>query len=235
MQELLPLRSYAGIHCKAKKLGLKTKSNFRRREIRKWSQSEIKRLKSLYPYKEKEELIREFNRTWVSIHHKASRLGLSRPYKFVASKLTRGEATDFEIGFITGLLEGEGSITFSGGKNSTPHPMVRISNMNRRLLEKAQKIIGGKIYAEELFPNVYNYDLNIGSLRNVYETLKKLQPYLIGKKRQADLMLEFCQSRLSSVKNKPFTEMEMKIVREIKELNHWRRIQKRIRLQEVMK
>ena len=184
--------------------------------LRQWTIPEEEQLKKLYPYSSAEELTNIFGRSIDSVRHKGIRLGVRRYYSDFSSKLTRGEATEWEIGWITALFEGEGSVHFINGRKS-PRPAIYISNTNREILEKAQGIIGGDIYICS-HPEHSNrktcYYLQLRSSRAVHDTLRLLMPNLIVKKRVSDLMVGFCRLRLSSFRQAPYSQ-EQKDIRDL--------------------
>lgn len=59
----------------------------------------------------------------------------------------------------------------------------------------------------------------ITGLRRVKVLLPLIIPYLIGKRRQAELLLEFVNSRLASAHKADYTEIELQLANEIRGLN----------------
>jgi len=173
---------------------------------REWTKEEIEILKKYYPVASWDTLLRLLpNRSKSSIVQKACQLGLTRTglarckRKSFDSKLLRGEATPFEIGFIVGLIEGEGTFNLKLRKNRKhAQPRFTISNTDLRLLKYAQSIIGGRIRKQRVSKRgTICYALEIAKIDAIYKTLEKLIPYLITKKKQAKVMYEYCKLRLS--------------------------------------
>lgn len=188
--------------------------------MKKWTKEEEEQLKSLYSYTSTKELMQVFHRSAPSIFHKGIRLKVRRYYSDFSSKLTRGEATEFEIGWITGLFEGEGSVGFSCG-SKCPHPILRIANTNLDILKKAQTIIGGSIYnkPEDGINHKDCYDLCLHGSRALFNTLRMLLPNLIVKEAVTVLMLEFCESRLSNYRFAPISEKQRNLYLQVKKVN----------------
>ena len=102
--------------------------------------------------------------------------------------------SQFQRGWISALIDGEGSLSISYQKQKTScRPAVRcliaISNTDRNLLKYAQKIIGGSLYKKSLSSK--------DNRKQVYQLvlwanlIRKLLPLpLITKKRQQDILLE---------------------------------------------
>jgi hypothetical protein len=55
--------------------------------------------------------------------------------------------------------------------------------------------------------------------KDVLVFLEMLLPYLIIKRRQAELVIEFCKSRLAKPNHAPYDERELEVFAEVKRLN----------------
>lgn len=105
---------------------------------------------------------------------------------------------DFELGFIIGLIEGEGSITLSRGKSTifkqgfSLCPRFYITNTNLQLLSEAKKIISGTIFKEKSKNSKHRdkYRLTLDGLK-VRSFLVEILPYLITKKKQCELAIKY--------------------------------------------
>lgn len=103
--------------------------------------------------------------------------------------------TDYERGWLEALIDGEGSLSLTYGKQKTsPRPRIDIridiSNVCLPLLEKAKAIFGeGNISEFEPKDNirkkVYRFSVRTNAIRNILPQLD-----LIVKKRQKELLLE---------------------------------------------
>lgn len=205
-------RTIGAVEAKAYTFGLRRPSN-------EWTDEEVSILKQHYPQKGGKTLAALVNRPYHSVLDKAKKLGISREYdECTQNKIVKGDATDFEMGFIVALIDGEGSITITGRKR--PSPRVDIGNNNLPLLEKAQEIIGGRIYPCKTRGNRKKaYKLRLSKVKTLEATLTKLQPYFIVKRKQCDLLIELCGLRLSKSKYASWSEREVEIIGEIKKLN----------------
>jgi nitrogen regulatory protein PII len=144
----------------------------------------------------------------------------------------------FEIGYLAALIDGEGTLTIA--KNifhyeseyrkrgyTTYRPMLAIANTSQELLEVARDMIGaGKVYPpagkkrKASHKGTYRYILY--TYEYLLPLLIEIKDYLIVKKRQCELLIEFIESRLQKG-NKGvgvgYSEREIEIYEEVKRLN----------------
>jgi len=101
--------------------------------------------------------------------------------------------------YIAGFLDGEGSIGIHRDRQRNKYGgfryklVVTLTNTNRKVLELIQNKIGGKIYELSSNRKTTQKPRYVLQLRRkeAEETLKKLLPFLIVKKQQALLALEY--------------------------------------------
>ncbi len=105
--------------------------------------------------------------------------------------------TEFELGFIIGLIEGEGSITLGKGvcknyQGFSLHPRFFITNTNLQILNEAKRIIGGVIYTEKLKnpKHKIKYKLAIDGVK-LKNFLLEICPYLLSKKKRCGLLIKY--------------------------------------------
>jgi hypothetical protein len=142
------------------------------------------------------------------------------------SKLVTGQATEFEIGFFVGLLEGEGSI---GIRKNTKwlSPFWNITNTDRSLIERCGEIVGETCIMcsrrkHRYFKDVYYkdiYTLHCKSVRGVYAVLRRIYPFLICKRKQAELVLKFCEIRMKRQRGEYLSDEEWELRRQVRILN----------------
>lgn len=117
--------------------------------------------------------------------------------------------TDFELGYVVGLFEGEGFIALNLQKTDTnEHYGINIgfSNNSFETLEKVKSILGcGKIFKRRATGRWQpNGSLIISKQKDALSFLEKVYPYLIIKKEKAELIIEFLKLRISyDVNSKP--------------------------------
>jgi len=111
------------------------------------------------------------------------------------------QVTDIEVGWLAGLIDGEGSFDLQHGHQWTPR--ITITNTDQRIVERAVDII------HRLDVGVYVWTqtkhnprhkpikrLAIRGVKRVHAFLPKIAPALVGKKDQAEKLLEFTSERL---------------------------------------
>lgn len=140
-----------------------------------------------------------------------------------------------ELAWLAGVIESDGSIYIGLASRNYPHPqpVVTICNTNRLLLERTSNIlrcIAIEPYIRELRRQnrpeskpVYQIDVQTQS--RCKKLLEAILPYMFSKKAQADLVLEFINSRFSrgvtrgnSIRNS-YSKRELSIVRDVRMLN----------------
>jgi len=124
--------------------------------------------------------------------------------KYIPCKLAKGQATEFEVGYIVGLIEGEGSlrirrVPYPHSNKITLAPEIMMINTELEILEKAQSIIGGTLTTREKTKRKKQvYVLSIKGTRHAFQVLDKIKDrFSSSKKRKlVDLLIEFCKRRL---------------------------------------
>jgi hypothetical protein len=133
-------------------------------------------------------------------------------------------------GYIAAFLDGEGGIQIT--RSTRPnrvyslalHPMVYFTNTNRAVIRRMKTWLscGCVTRKRSALPTHRDtYALNITGTRNVLELLKTLMPYLIVKRRQARVLIAYCESRLGHYlgKDRRFNDEELRLYSELKRLN----------------
>jgi len=156
-----------------------------------WFDWEIDILVDSYESLSKEEIISHLkNRTWTSITQKAKRLGLHRMEKI---KLN---LSDIEKGYIAGLIDGEGSITFKNHGKFVGSPHIIITNTNKEVIEwLIKKIPHTKLDCRK--ETIYwkkTYHAKITHRETISALLKDLEHILIIKQQQAKIILNYLEN-----------------------------------------
>ena len=124
-------------------------------------------------------------------------------------------------GYLAGIIDGEGCLSFHKEKTGTETPFLSIVNTNENLI----------VWLKSLFPWGYKgycdnrrekprWNLELRGMKRLIPLLLAVKDYLIVKRKQAELILEFSSSRLSKPgKVRPLTERELEIISEIHKLN----------------
>lgn len=133
--------------------------------------------------------------------------------------------SEIELGYIAGILDGEGSIHICRSHGYFL-PRVGISNTYKPLIAWLKRKIGCDYI--HVFKYGYNthkrpcYYLSFENRQKITALLKTLLPYLIVKRRHAEIMLEYLslrQQNLSKGQNRVYTEQELALYFKLKKLN----------------
>lgn len=193
----------------------------------KWTSEQIEYLKEHYNNTSQEEMVRTLGRTWAAILEKGSRLKLRRA---PISSWKKGTLTltDLEIGYLAGLIDGEGSIglTYDKTRNRLT-PCLAIYNTNQKIVEHCKEILKGgiiksyQIKPSRLIPTPKKriFQIKFQSRWAILELLKLISPYLAGKKEQAELMIEYLSRKTRAGRWYKISDREIMIYNRMRELN----------------
>jgi hypothetical protein len=148
--------------------------------------------------------------------------------------------TDIELGWLTGLIDGEGCVTVTRMFLRHPQPLIQITNTDTALMEKAAYLLGelcGKkpaIHPQNM-RGKYGYRpvyyLAVRNHAGVSRILTALAPYLIAKKAQAERILEYVTARLATPRksrrgvkggqDRPYTAEELELLKTVHSMNSY--------------
>jgi len=103
-------------------------------------------------------------------------------------------------------IEWEGCISLSKAKRSRGHafqyvPVIMLCNTRKKLVDAFQQLVGyGKVYNHRMYVGSNRKDLfkwQIVNLAQTKQLCEEILPHLITKKRNAELLLEFCNIRMN--------------------------------------
>jgi hypothetical protein len=102
--------------------------------------------------------------------------------------------------YVAGFIDGEGTITFARTRtnagNPTLKPRLLIGQKKPNVLYMIQEKIGtGHMLQNKTGLYVYQLD----SLCNMPQVMELLIPYLIIKKRQAEIVVDYCKCKTASL------------------------------------
>jgi hypothetical protein len=190
-----------------------------------WSTEEIDILKKFYSSGDKELLKKLLpSRTWSSIEHKARREQTSRSsvrtrlWKQMIPTLEHDDAV-----YLAGLIDGEGMITINFyGTRPRPRmrPLISIANTDKDLITWVRTRLGGvtlKYRGEKARYDLYT--VQIARLLDVKSLLEQILPFLKAKKKQAELVLKWCEKRLQGTWRDYDPEL-FEIAKEVRSFHH---------------
>lgn len=203
-------RSWFAIQDRANNLGIK-----RPYCDRNWSKDEIEKLGELYPCAPKD-IIKDAlpNRNWGNMTCKASSLGIERPMLNTSLKLVADiTLSNTEASYIAGIVDGEGSIGIMHKIHSHTlaeySPFITISNKDIELITWLKDKLPGQAYWHSSCCNFM-----VTRLTNVELILRLIMPFLIVKRKRADVVLRFCQQRITYGKLRSYSKEELALVAE---------------------
>ena len=153
------------------------------------------------------------NRTHQAIIQRAKVLRLTwKPKKIV----NLDSLTEFEKGWLTGIIEGEGTLTINNKRN--PRPLLQIANTDLSLIRKASSLLGvGFIVKDARENRNTSYYVIVNAVWSVNSILRQLQPCFVSQRKQelCKLLLRFCEVRLNYFKKKRIPAEAREKIRDI--------------------
>lgn len=121
------------------------------------------------------------------------------------------QVTDFELGWLAGVLDGEGHISMrcSNFKKEIHYSVgFGFTNTSEELLKKVEMIcskLGANLHWQKkprINQRQQGWDLTTRKIINCKRVLTPLLPLLTSKKEKAELVLSFCERRLNFSKQR---------------------------------
>jgi hypothetical protein len=140
----------------------------------------------------------------------------------------------FWLGWLTGFIDGEGTIGIrylgkrSGGENDgrfhQMSPSLQITSTDLLAIEKAHEIlgswgVGSFIYHRNRLNKTPSHVLWCSGYKRLYAALSLVTSFLVIKKQQAQLVRELVERRKDIARNTPYSERDIEISRQVRELN----------------
>ena len=132
-------------------------------------------------------------------------------------------------GYIAAFLDGEGGIQITRSYRKDReytlalHPAVYFTNTNEAVIRTIREWLGGGSITRRTEKGNHNdtFVLTISGVRSILQLLESIRPELIVKAKRADVMMEFCRSRLSHNRGKGrmFTRSELRLYSALRRLN----------------
>jgi hypothetical protein len=200
---------------------------------KKWSHEEINFLVTRFSIMTDEELAKALGRSLYSIRNKARRLNLKKSWHHVPPLYNKCniKLNEVQKAQLAMMIDTDGTLTIAqtrdegylSGLRLVPH-MIFV-NSNKALVEHFNKLVGNK-------PNQFSirktkthwkkvYISNLGSMSRLHAILNQIQEYLIGKRKQARLIIELIEieDKLFRENKHPYTERQLQIRNEVVLLN----------------
>lgn len=206
-------RSEDSVKCMARILGIAREGH------KEWSVEDEEYLRQHYANDGLNALVKRLGRSKLAIKTRAAKLGLEKTAEGIYNSIAEtGEygcpgvkmLTEFELGYIAGLFDGEGCVSASIVRDRYTSLQLCIANTFKPLIEWIHDKLGGIIVedANRLRPCYWWY---LKNGRSVIEFLEVITPRLMVKKAQATIAMTW----------RPRMDLEstLRLVREIQALN----------------
>lgn len=125
---------------------------------------------------------------------------------------------DVEIAWIAGLFEGEGSFCFHKGRARS----IQISSTDRDVLEKVERVLGGKVYEigrrlnKEHWKDAYIWRL---PLKNSIDFINDIKAYLGDRrtKRSEEFIKSLQEAQTKKIERNERTKTIRKLIHELRQ------------------
>lgn len=211
-------RTEVAVYRKALRLGLtwSVKHNPRR-----WTEEQIQTLKTEYADHTARELASKVGHSVHATEQKIRRCGLKKQ-NFMP--VPTPSLTDFDLGYLSGLVDGEGCIGVSCKKGLRYTSVLQIGNNDEGALEWCRECLqmGTTYPVKRKGKHKQGYTFEVYRLNELVTLLEFIAPHLKIKQRQAMLVLEFVKSRLAKLRENcraSYSEREKHIYQELLLLN----------------
>lgn len=131
--------------------------------------------------------------------------------------------SDFNAGWLAGIIDGEGSITICK-RGPTYVPQITMENTSKALVDKYCEIleqldISYNVSGRQKDGNrKYQWKVDISGRPRVYKAIMAIQGLLVSKKRQAEKVLNWIESRGIDLRG-AYTDSQLTLITQIRELN----------------
>jgi len=187
---------------------------------RPFTEDESKTLRRLARTHTVAQIAETMGRTYASVQWAKHRMGIHRSFKQI-NPLHPVTLSKVELAYVAGLIDGEGTVSIRrmAGKKIKPH--FRIANTSVTLMDWLSRVLNGPstyIARSKTSAGVPMHQYTVQGLSNLplYEALL---PYLVIKRPQMELVIEFSRLRLEQGWTDPLNERQLKLISDIRALN----------------
>jgi hypothetical protein len=134
----------------------------------------------------------------------------------MASSINVYNLAEAQKGYLAAFIDGEGGIQVTRSLRRDReyslalHPDVYFTNTNEAVIRTIRNWLGGGSVTRRPAKenNSDTYVLTISGVKSILELLEAIRPMLIVKAERADLMIEYCRSRISQQGKRPKVHQE---------------------------
>lgn len=122
------------------------------------------------------------------------------------------QATDFELGWLSGIIDGEGCFTMSPGSRGSYNVGIKLVNTNKLIIEKICEILRKLGIAFHIYDAFRSGNqrpakrIEVNGVMRVEKALKILLPYIMAKYEEAHTLFEYVTKRLAT----PYGKMKIR-------------------------
>ena len=151
---------------------------------------------------------------------------MNRPH--ITTPSNEMDLSDTQKAYLAGLIDGDGSIFLSyykyptrkrGGIHSIISCAVSVRSANKEYAQEVLQMMRGKVgRVEENY-----FEVIISRQADILQFIEAILPYLRLKRKEAEIMIEFCRERLRDLRyrrNAPYTAKCFELVDEMKALHN---------------
>jgi len=136
----------------------------------------------------------------------------------------------FDLGWLIGVINSDGSYVLSKQYHHRSKvlyffPSIEISNDNEILIANCDRIIkdqfqvGAYIDPKPRKTGKIGYKISLRGMKRLYKSLPVITKYEVAKKEQAELLLEYVESRMTVNRGTPVTDRDVEIAIALRKLN----------------
>lgn len=123
------------------------------------------------------------------------------------------------LAYLAGIIDGEGWVGLTKMVNKGFRPCITVHMVGRDWIDHLDEIARASGLPSYCYHMKTSSRWGIYGIKRVKRTIEALDPYLFIKKRQADLLMEFIDLRLSRPLRSPISIREVQIRAEVMALN----------------
>jgi hypothetical protein len=190
---------------------------------RKWTKEEVEFLKSNYGKLTPAEIAKILGRSIGSVDAKRHKLGLKPAFR-TSELFDYSYLSETDKAYIAGLFDGEANFSiYRRERGEHFRAGIFVGTTNREAMEKIASLLKVKVHPVPGRGNRRTlWRISIQDVRKLTPLLRAILPYLIIKKKHAELLLKWCELRLTYVfrkRPKGYSEKEREIYLALKHLN----------------
>jgi intein/homing endonuclease len=114
------------------------------------------------------------------------------------------QVTAFELGWLSGIIDGEGCFSMSPGSKGSYNVGIKLVNTNKIIIEKICEILRKLGLAFHIYDSTRSSNqrpakrVEINGVMRVEKALKILLPYIVAKHEEATVLFEYVTKRLAT-------------------------------------